>query len=468
MLRIIATATLLAAFILPAFAQDPELIVLTEDENGNLDTQGGRLIGMSGNGRFAAFKAFGPLVAEDTTGQQIYVRDLQTGELELISATPAGFSSVEQQPTVLFDVSNRRAISDDGRYVLFSSSSPDLIPGIDPGNQQWLFLRDRQTQTTRLINVDNNDVPGNQSVDGQFTLDPSGVAVAFSSAATNLDPLAPSGGIFLHRTDAPVGSSVRTRAACRDRDGVPRPVSACGGFTISCGGAIMAFRGGSFHNWVEGEDLAFGERYRDFFIGNPIAGNWTRVGADADIPLPPDDGDLSNDAGGAPSIDCSGTRIAFWTRNELRLGDTNDPDLYVYDLIARRITLIEDPIGTSVEPPGLAFGQTLNDVSLSSNGNLIAFATQRGIDPNDTNGLSDVYTVEVPRDPIAPFDIQWVSSALDTPGDSHSYQPYATNTGVVGFKSPSDNPPWPAINLGDGHVFAKGVTLEGVFFDGFE
>lgn len=465
MLRTLALLIVLA-LASKAMAQDPDLIVLTEDETGSQATQGGRLIGISGNGRFAAFKSFSPLVAEDTTGQQIYVRDLQTGDLELISATPAGVSSSEQQTSVRFDVSNRRAISDDGRFVLFASSSSDLVPGVDPGVQQWLFLRDRENQTTRLVSVNNNDEPGNQSVNGQFTLDPSGIAVAFSSPASNLDPLAPNGGIFLHRTDAPIGSSVRTQAACRDRDGVPRPQSACGGFTISCGGAIMAFRGGSFHNWVEGEDLDFGESYRDYFIGNPIAGNWVRVGAEAG--LPPDDGILNNNAGGAPSIDCSGTRIAFWTRNELRLGDTNDPDLYIYDLIARRITLIEDPIGTSLEPPGFAFGQTLNDVSLSSNGNLIAFATQRGIDPSDTNGLSDIYTVEVQRDPAPPYDIQWVSHALDTPGNSHSWQPYAANNGQVAFKSPSDNAPWPVTNFGDGHVFARGVALEGVFFDGFE
>jgi len=468
MLRSVIFTLLLALPGLSALAQDPDLIVLTEDENGGLNTQGGRLTGISGNGRYAAFWSTTPLVAEDTTGNQIYVRDLATGDLELVSATPAGLASSEPQTSVLIDASNRRTVSDDGRFVLFASSSSDLIPGIDPGAQQWLFLRDRQTQTTRLINVDNNDVPGNQSVDGHFTLDPSGIAVAFSTAASNLDPLAPNGGIFLHRTDAPIGSSVRTQAACRDRDGIPRPLSACGGFTISCGGAIMAFRGGSVFNWIEGEDLGFGETYRDYFIGNPIAGNWTRVGAEADVPLPPDDGVLNNDAGGAPSIDCSGTRIAFWTRNELRLGDTSDPDLYIFDLIARRITLIEDPIGTSLEPPGFAFGQTLNDVSISSSGNLVAFATQRAIDPNDTNSLSDVYTVEVARDPIAPFDIQWVSNALDTAGDSHAFQPYAANNGMVVFRSLADNSPWPAINQGEGHLFAKGVALEGIFFSGFE
>jgi len=230
----------------------------------------------------------------------------------------------------------------------------------------------------------------------------------------------------------------------------------------------MAFSGGSVYNWVDGEDLVSGDSYTDYFIGNAIDGNWVRVGAEADVPLPPDDGDSGNNAGGAPSIDCSGTRIAFWTRNELRLGDTEDPDLYVFDLIARRITLIEDPIGTSLEPPGFAFGQTSNDVSLSSNGNLIAFATRRGIDPNDTNGLSDVYAVEIGRDPVGPYDIQWVSNALDTAGDSHAWQPYAANTGAVGFKSPSDNSPWPTNNFGLGHAFAKGVALEGVFFSDFE
>ncbi len=466
MLRITVTTALLAALTLPAFGQDPELLVLTETESGDLNTQGGRLMGVSGNGRFAVFRSLSPLVAADSTGNQVYVRDLETGDLELISATPAGSASSEAQSDPDPDVSNRRVISDDGRFVAFRSSSSDLVPGVDPGLLDWLFVRDRQTQTTTLVSVDNNDVPANQSVTERYTLDPSGVAVAFMSFATNLDPLAPSGGIFLHRLDAPVGSSVRTRAACRDRDGVPRSDSACGGFTISCGGAIMAFRGGSFHPWVEGEDLAFGETYTDYFVGNTIAGNWVRIGAEAG--LPPDDGVLSNNAGGAPSIDCSGSRVAFWTRTELQPGDTDDADLYVYDLIARRITLIEDPVGTSLEPPGFAFGQALNEVSLSSNGNLVAFSTQRALDPNDTNGLSDVYTVELSRDPIAPFDFQWVSHALDVAGDSHAYQPFASSTGQVAFRAPSDNPPWPSPNQGEGHLFARGIVLEGIFFDGFE
>ena len=47
-------------------------------------------------------------------------------------------------------------------------------------------------------------------------------------------------------------------------------------------------------------------------------------------------------------------------------------------------------------------------------------------------------------------------------------QPYAANNGNVAFKSPSDNAPWPTTNFGDGHVFARGIALEGVFFDGFE
>lgn len=76
---------LLTAF---AHAQDPDLTILTEDPNGFL--RGDGLMGISGDGRFVAFWSINPLLPEDTTGSQIYVRDLDTGALELISARPDG------------------------------------------------------------------------------------------------------------------------------------------------------------------------------------------------------------------------------------------------------------------------------------------------------------------------------------------------------------------------------------------
>lgn len=451
-----------------ASAQDPDLTILTEDPNGFL--RGGALMGISGNGRFVAFWSINPLLPEDTTGSQIYVRDLETGALELISARPDGNASAEQQPEPLsspFDA-NKRFISDDGRFIIWASNAPDLVPGVDPELRLWLFMRDRVTQTTRLVSVNSGDEPptlnGAKVQVDSYTMDPTGTAVLFSTPADNMDPVFANGPWFLHRTDAPVGSSVRTRAACRDRDGVPQN---CQNPALSCGGALVVAGITGSIPWIEGEDVPFGGFYSDIAIGNTIDGNWIRIGAEADNPLPPDDGILSNNGSSPAAINCTGDRIAFWTNMELRSGDTSDPDLYVFNVISRQLWLIEEPSGTS-----LFDGQT-GRVAMSSDGLDIVFSTDRALDARDTNGFRDVYHFEMPPNPASlAFDFDWVSHNDFVPANSIFLDQLGIGgNGVAGFRtSANDPPPWPG-NAGGirGQVYAReGLPKEFIFVGGFE
>jgi hypothetical protein len=165
------------------------------------------------------FRALQPLIPEDTsTGGQIYIKDLETGQLELVSVTPDGSPAVDGASPPNQGLSVPRLLSDDGRYALFASSSEDILPGsILPtiGLNEQLYLRDRELGVTIHVSVDSNNNPSNAGVI-EYTLDPSGLAVLFASNADNLDPMYPQPSLtYLHRVDAPVGSSVRTQAACR-------------------------------------------------------------------------------------------------------------------------------------------------------------------------------------------------------------------------------------------------------------
>jgi Tol biopolymer transport system component len=81
-----------------------------------------------------------------------------------------------------------RAISDDGRYVVFCSCATNLDTTVDLSSRDFrIFVRDMALNETRCVDVDNNGMVadgfsylGSISGNGRY--------VAFSSFATNLDP----------------------------------------------------------------------------------------------------------------------------------------------------------------------------------------------------------------------------------------------------------------------------------------
>ena len=78
------------------------------------------------------------------------------------------------------------AISPGGRYVTFYSRSTNLVPG-DTNGAADVFIRDRQTGTTKRVSVSALGKQGNaDSLGGEMSLD--GRLVVFGSEATNLVP----------------------------------------------------------------------------------------------------------------------------------------------------------------------------------------------------------------------------------------------------------------------------------------
>jgi len=134
---------------------------------------------VSSNGQFIAFYSDADdIVPNDMNGNcDVFVRDLVLGTNLLVSVNTNGFAgdSISIDP----------AISGDGRYVVFTSSADDLVPG-DTNRAQDIFIRDLQAGTTVLVSVSPDGItPGNAdsfspaiSADGRYVL--------FHSKATNL------------------------------------------------------------------------------------------------------------------------------------------------------------------------------------------------------------------------------------------------------------------------------------------
>ena len=111
------------------------------------------------------------------TGQQIYRKDLITGEVKLVSCDAAGAQGN--------NVSQSLAMSYDGRYVVFYSAATNLVTPATTGQQ--IFRKDLLTGEVKLVSCDASGVPGN-SASAYPCISSDGRYVAFVSIATNLIP----------------------------------------------------------------------------------------------------------------------------------------------------------------------------------------------------------------------------------------------------------------------------------------
>lgn len=153
-------------------------------------------VALSTNGQFALFESRADnLFAGDTnSAADVFLRDLNSGELSLISISTNGLPGN--------GASRSAVMTPDGRYVAFVSEANNLVPG-DSNRIADVFLRDMQALATTLVSVGARStntaslVPLNGSESPQLT--PDARYIAFSSTATNLVPgVQTVGDIYVH------------------------------------------------------------------------------------------------------------------------------------------------------------------------------------------------------------------------------------------------------------------------------
>jgi Tol biopolymer transport system component len=135
---------------------------------------------LSDDGRFVAFPSFATnLVSIDDNNEQndIFVRDMVEGVTRLVSVNLSGTG-------VGNDASELPKISGNGRFVIFNSESNNLAAN-DPLTQMDGFLRVLQTGTTTLITV---DLSGASCGGGVNAISDDGRFVMFSTGSNNVVP----------------------------------------------------------------------------------------------------------------------------------------------------------------------------------------------------------------------------------------------------------------------------------------
>ncbi|MCL4804351.1 MAG: PD40 domain-containing protein [Anaerolineae bacterium] len=135
---------------------------------------------ISADGMYAAFDTTSTLVTGDTNGRSdVFVHDLVTGITTRVSVRTDGTQANNQ--------STQASLSGDGRFVAFTSTANNLVAG-DTNRQSDIFLHDRQTGTTSRVSLAMNGAEATGGASAAPRVSADGRSVAFHSKARNLIP----------------------------------------------------------------------------------------------------------------------------------------------------------------------------------------------------------------------------------------------------------------------------------------
>ncbi len=355
--------------------------------------------------------------ADTNSVVDVYLKDLNTGALTLVSIGPNGVGNAS---------SNLPQISADGNFIAFVSTATNLLANnADTNGVADVFVYKVADATIERVSVSS---AGDQAIGASgagvcaancFSLSADGRYVAFESLATNL--AAPDNDTVsdIFRRDRQTGTTIlisQTSAGAVGGGtiGSNRP-------SISADGRYVAFESSRV---LEASDTnSTGDIYlRDVDAGTTVRVNTSASGAPT-----------TTGFSARPSISDDGKIVAFRSlSNELVPGDNsgvNQRDLFVKDTNTGAIVRIT-PVGA--EPNGDS-----NELSLSGDGKVLVFhSAASNFVAGDTNNFLDVFRVV-----LATGAIERISIAnAGTEGGNDSSFPSTNVDGKISvFESSANN-----------------------------
>jgi hypothetical protein len=365
-----------------AFAQSPSLVSVNRDGTGSGDGASFYTSSVTvTNGRQIVFtsKAANLVALPDANNTfDVFVRDLSTGVTTLVSVNAAGTGAGNGKSGVraVQDIPEV-TISDDGRYVAFTSSASDLVAN-DTNGKEDAFVRDLQTGTTILASVNSAGTNGGNNNSFLPSISPDGSVVIFNSLANDLAPNDTNNTTDVFARNLKTGVTTLVSYNGAGTASANGPSSA--GF-VSADGQLVQFNS-TANNLVANDSN--GSR-RDVFVRNLQTGATTLVSVSADGL-----GSGNSDSSGA-ILSRDGRFVVFNSNagNLTTLADTNaTADVFVRDLAAGKTTLV------SVNQAGTGAGDSFSFITsramISADGNRIVFGSGAGnLVANDTNGQTD-------------------------------------------------------------------------------
>ncbi len=300
---------------------------------------------VSGDGRYVAFESSATnLVADDhNNSRDLFLRDLKL-------QTTSRILSEETWPAWDF------ALSADGRYVSFTSPSPDIVAD-DTNDTTDVFVLDCQTGSTRRVSVGTGGTQataggarGSMSADGRF--------VAFASADLGPGDTNEDRGVFVH--DSLTGDTTRVSVPS---DG-SRVLGNSGEPFISADGRYVAFSSADA-NLVPGDT----NDVKDVFVHDRVTGHTTRVSVDSDGNQVYKPSVLDWYMGRSSRLSADGRYVVFESSaGHLVPDDTNGTvDAFVHDLRTGKTTR------ASVATTGEQANAPIRSSVISADGRTVAF-----------------------------------------------------------------------------------------------
>jgi len=304
---------------------------------------------LSADGRYALFStSSNNIVANDNNASNnIFIRDNVSQTTTLVGEL--NYKSVSGN--YVSYLRHFRAVSDTGRFVVFTSQATDLVAN-DPDSDYQVFIRDRKNQTTSIVSVSSSGVKGNGWSDNP-SISQDGRFVVFTSPATNLAPV--TGPLYFQRVyvhDRQTKQTTLVSAASQDSaDGV-----------ISLNGRYIAYR------YAEGA-YVYDRQVGSTQLVSLVPNNVMTVRTVCDI---------SGD----------GRYVLYLSDTRFDPSDSDRTnDLFVHDR-AQQTTQYVGNINSEI-------GEQTRCGSISADGRYIAFlSSAKDLVPNDTNDYEDVFVVD--------------------------------------------------------------------------
>jgi Ca2+-binding RTX toxin-like protein len=319
---------------------------------------------LSADGRYAVFTSYASNLVPGEVGVfgDIFVKDLQTGAVVRASVNAAGTQGNSE--------AWRPSISGDGRYVVFISNSTNLIAGETNGFIGDAVLKDLQTGSLTRVSTSAAGVQSNVSAELPG-ISANGLFVVFQTHADNLVAGDGNGTVDIFVKNVQTGAITLASSDAGGNEGNNASQYA----DISADGRYVVFE--SFAtNLVAGDTNEYGE----IFLKDIVTGAIALVSTDAG-------GNRGNNASTRPSISADGRYVAFSSNaTNLVVGDTGIEDIYVKDMLTGAIERV------SVNEAGQSGNAASSGPAISGDGRTVAFmSAASNLVAGDTNANFDVF-----------------------------------------------------------------------------
>jgi Tol biopolymer transport system component len=300
--------------------------------------------------------------------------------IEMSLAQPADLASRYAVSTVSAGVISSSAggnssaplISEDGRFVLFTSDAMNLVAN-DDNLTTDIFLADRKTRQVRLVSVNTNGFAGGGSSASQ--MDRTAEWVVFQSYASDLAMNDTNGVTDVFVRNMTTG---QTWLVSVDLNGTTPGNGESRSPQISGDGRFVAFE--SVATNLVTDDT---NKYADVFVRDVQQSTTYLVSVNREGT------GGANNASESPSLSLDGRRVAYQSlATNLVANDTNSTlDVFVGDWPSGTNRLV------SVRPDGLSSGnRPSRNPMINADGRYVVFQSDASnLVPNDTNGFTDIF-----------------------------------------------------------------------------